>query len=145
MTVAYQTDLAAWALEQARLIRAGVLSQLDLENIADEIESVGKTEKRELTSRMAVLIAHLLKWRYQPKRRGRSWQLTIAIQRTEAADVLKDSPSLKNKFSDLEWVELVWMKAVSQAVKETRLPFSTFPAECPWTFDQIMDAKFWPD
>ena len=81
MSVAYKQDIVAWANEQAAYIRAGRFDMLDLENIAEEIEDVGKSEQRELESRMAVLIAHLLKWQYQPTHRGVSWELTIKDQR----------------------------------------------------------------
>lgn len=77
MATAYETDVIAWANEQARLLRAGLLSQLDIEHIADEIEDVGKSEKREIRNRMALLLAHLLKWQYQPIYRGNSWIRTI--------------------------------------------------------------------
>lgn len=81
MTERYETDVVAWANEQARFIRAGQFDLLDLEHIAEEIEDVGKSEQRELASRIAVLLAHLLKWQYQPDRRGASWRATIRTQR----------------------------------------------------------------
>ena len=79
MNTAYKTDVVAWANEQAAFIRAGRFDLLDLENIAEEIESVGKSEKRELASRMSLLLAHLLKWQYQPVRRGSSWEQQFSI------------------------------------------------------------------
>ncbi len=81
----YDTDVVLWAQEQAALLRSGQFSKIDLEHIADEIEDVGKTEKRELASRVAVLMAHLLKWQAQPDRRSRSWQSTINEQRKRIA------------------------------------------------------------
>ena len=82
MGIAYEKDIVAWANEQASFIRAGRFELLDLEHIAEEIEDVGKSEQRELENRMAILLAHLLKWQYQPARRGASWQKTIKVQRT---------------------------------------------------------------
>jgi hypothetical protein len=95
MGALYDRDFHAWAQEQASLLRSGRLSEADVNHIAEEIESMGKTEKRELVSRLTVLLLHLLKWRYQPERRGRSWEATIRVQRGLLADHLTDNPSLK--------------------------------------------------
>lgn len=138
----YESDVIAWANEQARLLRAGMFSQLDIEHIADEIEDVGKSEQLELTSRMVVLLAHLLKWQYQPAYRGNSWRLTIAGQRKDVAYALKKTLSLKAARNDPDWMDLVWSKAIGQAASETGL--DCFPQVCPWTFEQIMDSEFWP-
>src|SRR5579872_5517180 len=93
----YEKDFYAWAVHNARLLRAGKLSEIDVENIAEEIESMGKSEKRELISRLAILLSHLLKWKCQPERRSRSWKLTIKEQRFELIDLLAESPSLKHE------------------------------------------------
>ncbi|OYQ37962.1 hypothetical protein CHU95_00105 [Niveispirillum lacus] len=139
----YETDFYAWANEQAALLRAGKLSAADIEHIAEEIESMGKTEKRELISRLKVLLMHLLKWQFQPAGRCVSWQLTIKEQRREVADHLSDNPSLKSRLS--ETMENAYGVAIIAAARETSISEETFPAECPWSFDQIMDAGFWPD
>jgi hypothetical protein len=138
----YDSDVVAWANEQARLLRAGCFDALDIEHIADEIEDVGKSEQRELASRMAVLLAHLLKWRLQPIRRGASWEITVRNQRKAIALHLKQVPSLKAKLSDSEWWEVVWGDAISQAARDTGI--GDFPESCHWTFDQIMNPEFWP-
>src|ERR1700685_2987573 len=91
----YDRDFYAWANKQAALLRAGKLGEADFEHIAEEIESMGKTEKRELVSRLTVLLLHLLKWQFQPPRRGSSWEATITGQRGDIADHLRDNPSLK--------------------------------------------------
>ncbi len=130
----YDNDVMAWANEQARLLRAGCLDALDIEHIADEIEDVGKSEQRELASRMAVLLAHLLKWQLQPGRHGASWEITVRTQRKAITLHLKQVPSLKAKPSDAEWWDVVWGDAVSQAAKDTGT--GAFPESCPWTFDQ---------
>ena len=93
----YEQDFYAWANQQAGLLRAGKLSQADIEHIAEEIESMGKTEKRELISRLAVLLAHMLKWRFQPERRTKSWRLTIEEQRRQVIRHMRDNPSLKSR------------------------------------------------
>ncbi|KJV08818.1 hypothetical protein VZ95_15330 [Elstera litoralis] len=139
----YDQDFYAWANEQANLLRTGQVSAADIEHIAEEIESMGKTEKRELANRLAVLLLHLLKWQFQPVRRGASWEATVRVQRRDLAVHLTDNPSLKAKVA--EAIEQAYGNAVIQAAAETGYPETTFPAECPWPFEQIMDAAFWPD
>ncbi len=140
---AYDTDIVAWSLEQARLLRSGRFDALDIEHIADEIEDVGKSEQRELESRMAVLVAHLLKWKYQPERRGNSWRRTIIAQRKDIAYHLEEAPSLKAKLTDPRWFDVTWTKALAQASTETDL--DVFPEVCPWTMAEILGEEFWPD
>lgn len=139
----YETDVIAWANEQARLLREGRFDALDIEHIADEIEDVGKSEQRELENRMAVLLTHLLKWQYQPGYRGSSWEVTIRHQREAIVRRLKRTPSLKASLNDPEWWADAWGDARSDALKETGL--NCFPESCPWAFEQIMNAEFWPD
>ncbi len=139
----YDRDFYAWANEQAALLRAGKLAQADIEHIAEEIESMGMTEKRELANRLAVLLAHLLKWQYQPGRRGSSWEVTIRVQRRHLARHLADNPSLKSKLP--EAIEYAYENARDEAYAETGLAKATFPASCPWLFDQMMDETFWPE
>jgi hypothetical protein len=139
----YDQDFYAWANEQAALLRAGKLAEADIENIAEEIESLGKSEKRELLSRLAVLLQHLVKWCFQPDRRGASWEATIIIQRRELEDHLADNPSLRAKLP--EAVARAYGNAIVMAAGETALPRSTFPAECQWSFEQIMSEDFWPE
>ena len=138
----YDQDFYAWANEQAELLRAGNLSAADIEHIAEEIESMGKTEKRELVSRLTVLLLHLLKWRYQPNLQGPSWRTTIVNQRFDIVDHLDDNPSLKSLLA--EAMTRAYRKAIRDAGLETGLPEATFPTTCPWTFEQIMDETFWP-
>ncbi len=139
----YDRDFYAWANEQAALLREGKLKEADIEHIAEEIESMGKTEKRELVSRLTVLLLHLLKWRFQPSLRGRSWRATIRVQRRDLSDLMNDNPSLKPLLPEI--IERAHGNAVIEAEAETDLPESTFPAVCPWSFEQMMDVDFWPD
>ena len=139
----YETDFYAWANEQAALLRAGNLAAADLENIAEEIESMGKTEKRELISRLTVLLLHLLKWRHQPERRGASWEVTIRNQRRSLARHLADNPSLKSKLP--EAASDAYEDARGEAYAETGLPEATFPAACPWSLDEVMAQDYWPE
>ena len=145
MTTNYETDVVAWANEQAKLIRAGQFDQLDLTHIAEEIEDVGKSEQRELASRMAVLLAHLLKWEYQPSRRSKSWQFTLTTQRKEVAYVLAEAPSLRGKFDDAKWLEILWAKARTQAETETGLDIDTFPEICPWGVSDVLAEGWLPE
>lgn len=141
-TISYDADIVAWANEQARLIRAGRFDLLDLEHIAEEIEDVGKSEQRELANRMAVLLAHLLKWKYQPERQGNSWARTIKEQRKGVLRRLNETPSLKAKLADTDWLDGVWSDAVSQAVSETGLDF---PEVCPWTTQEVLAQDWLPE
>jgi ribosomal protein L29 len=143
MKTLYEKDIVAWSNEQARLIRAGRFELLDLEHIAEEIEDVGKSEQRELANRMVVLLAHLLKWQYQPERQGASWEKTIRAQRKDIAYVLEDTPSLVVKLNEARWLDVVWAKAVALAVSETGL--DCFPEICPWLMeDEILDLGWLP-
>jgi hypothetical protein len=141
-TELYEEDFYAWANQQAELLRAGKISEADIEHIAEEIESMGKGEKRELISRLNVLLLHLLKWQYQPGRRGASWQATIRVQRRDLAAHMRDNRSLKAVLP--EAIEQAYGNAIIEAGAETGLLESTFPAACPWSMEQLMDLDFWP-
>ena len=138
----YGKDVIAWANEQARLLRAGRFDALDIEHIADEIEDVGKSDRRELASRTAVLLARMLKWQYQPGGRGNSWRRTIKEQRNRVGLCIDQTPSLQADLRNSVWWSDVWSDAVAKASQETGL--GDFPESCPWTFDQIMNPEFWP-
>jgi hypothetical protein len=135
-------DFYAWANEQAGLLRDGRFSEADIGQIAEEIENMGKAEKRELVSRLKVLMMHLLKWQFQPAGRSTSWRLTVAEQRREVVDHLADNPSLQSRMD--EAIASAYGTAVLAAARETRLEVSSFPALCPWSFGQMMDEGFWP-
>jgi hypothetical protein len=139
----YDSDFYAWANEQAALLRSGALAKADIANIAEEIESMGRTEKRELVNRLTILLLHLLKWRHQPGKRGPSWETSIKVQRLQTALHVADNPSLRAKMS--EHISTAWQVALLEAANETGLPRQTFPTACPYAFEQIMDADFWPD
>jgi hypothetical protein len=141
----YDRDVILWSEEQARLLRAHRFAELDIEHLADEIEDVGKSEKRELASRMAVLLAHLLKWRSQPENRSKSWRATIVVQRKRIVLALRETPSLKSVMRNRDWQEGVWLDAITQAQKETGLAEHESPEACPWTMDQAADPDFWPE
>jgi len=139
----YQKDFYSWTCEQAELLKAGRFNELDVFNLIEEIETMGRSEKRELESRLTVLLVHLLKWQYQPTRRGRSWQLTIQEQRLEFFDVLNDNTGLKPQLQAL--LTHSYQKAKIRASKETGLDTDAFTSACPWSFAQLMDDAFLPD
>jgi hypothetical protein len=141
----YYKDVILWSNEQARLLRAGRFAELDIEHLADEIEDVGKSEKREFASPMAVLLAHLLKWRVQPEKRSPSWRATIDVQRKRLALAIKQTPSLKAAMRDRDWREDVWLDALAQVCRDTGLVYEDLPEASPWTMEQAADAEFWPD
>ena len=145
MGTPYEKDVVAWAEEQAALLRAGKLASIDIEHIAEEIEDVGKSQLRELGSRMSVLLAHLLKWKFQPQRRSKSWVSTIRTQRTEAMYLLEEAPSLRRRFDEAKWLNLVWTKARSLAETETGIDFDSFPETCPWPMSSALEEGFLPE
>jgi hypothetical protein len=136
MGTLYDEDVIAWAAQQAALLRSGQWSQLDIDNIAGEIEDVGKSEKRALCHRMAVLVEHLIKCRYQPDRCGSSWLRTIREQRAQVRKLLRHSPSLRKLMADPGFAEDVWRDAVILAVKEAAL--DDLPEFSPWALDEAL-------
>lgn len=140
MSDLHRQDFRAWTRQQADLIRSGRFAELDAANLIDEIEDMGGSRERELESRLGVLLAHLLKWRYQPDRRGRSWRLTIAEQRRRIARLLKRNPSLEPLLA--EALEDAYGDALLIAARETDMDESAFPPACPFSLEQVMDANW---
>ncbi|ATQ73463.1 hypothetical protein CR152_02245 [Massilia violaceinigra] len=138
----YDEDVLAWSIKQAALLRERRWSALDIENLAEEIEDVGNSVRRELGSRMAVLIAHLLKWQFQPQLRSKSWLKTMQVQRASIARKLGKVPSLKSALTDNDGRQEVWDDALVLALKETGL--HEFPDTPIWTSAQILDPAFLP-
>lgn len=138
----YDQDFYAWTNEQAKLLRTGKLSEADIDHIAEGIESMGGTEKRELVSCLAVLLGHMLKWRFQPERGTKSWEATIKIQRRGLTRHLADNPSLKGELD--EAIADAYGDAIVAAAGDTGLAKGIFPAACPWSFEQMMAEDFWP-
>lgn len=141
--ILYKTDFYSWTQQQANLIRQRRLEELDLDNILEEIESMGRSERRQLSHRLDVLLMHLLKWQFQPDHRSSSWVGSIKEQRYRVGRLLQDNPGLKAKIPEIT-VE-AYDAAKITAFKETGLPDSSFPEQCPWSFQQIMDDEYWPD
>ena len=139
----YDSDFYAWTQEQARLLRQRRFSELDLANLVDEVESVGASDKREIRNRIEVIIAHLLKWKYQPGRRSSSWRETLVEQRSMLAEIVEDSPSLSGYVRDM--AEKKYAGARLAAARETGLALTIFPASSPFTADAILDPDFLPE
>jgi hypothetical protein len=139
----YEADYARWCAEQGALLRDGRLDALDRENLAEEIESLGRSDRREIESSLKVLLAHLLKWHYQPEGRNGSWRATIRDQRRGIAKVVKESPSLRTH--TVKALKDEYAYAVSDAIDETGMPEHAFPAACPFTIEQILDVNWLPE
>lgn len=141
-TSLYETDFLAWIETTAEQLRNRDYANLDWENLLEEIESMGRSERSRVRSNLIVLLMHLLKWQFQPERRSNSWKASIVEHRRRIRDDLEDSPSFK------PYLEKIFLKcysdAVEQAIAETDLPASTFPTECPYPIAQVMDANFLP-
>jgi hypothetical protein len=139
----YEADFYAWTQEQARLLRERRWDDLDLENLVDEVGSVGSSEKREIRRRLAVLIAHLLKWKFQPGRRGTSWRTTISQQRDQLQEIINASPSLRDYV--MYQVRERYLGGVLKASEESGIAIGLFPKECPFTPEQVLDLEFFPE
>jgi hypothetical protein len=139
----YDLDFAEWARRNAELLRSGRLSEADLEHIAEEIEDMGNRERHSLHSRFVRLIEHLLKWQYQPERRGASWQKTIYLQRKGIRRLLKENPSFRPSLPEV--VPDAYEDARTVVAIVLRRPKGEFPAVCPYTHEQLFDEEFLPD
>jgi hypothetical protein len=138
----YAEDFYAWTQSQAELLRHQAWSELDLPNLIEEIEALGKQQRQELRNRLSVLIGHLLKWHYQPQNRSRSWLATLRIQRLDTVDLLDENPSLKPYL--LTALDQVYQRGLQLASGETNLPTGTFPTQGPYSLAEILDAQFFP-
>ena len=137
-----QQDFYGWTQQQVSLLRSRQFDEIDLEKLIEEVESMGRSELRELESRLTVLLMHLLKWQYQANFQTRSWILTIKEQRRRIVKRLQQSPSLKSQLNEV--ITDAYELARGDAADETGLSESSFPIKCPWTYPQIVDMEFLP-
>lgn len=138
-------DYYGWTQETIAKLRQGRLSEVNWEDLIEELESMGGSERRALESRLEVLLMHLLKWQYQPDRRGRSWRLTLKEQRIKVKRLLQDNPSLKPRFTELGVA--AYESAIVAAARETDKDEETFPPtfeQTGWTWEQVLDSEFYP-
>jgi hypothetical protein len=137
MTASYEQDFGLWAEQMADLLASGRFSELDIENLVEEVRDLSKRERDRLLSSLRLILHHLLKWDYQPQRRSRSWQVTIQRERNNITFYLKDSPSLKRYLSN-EWLVELYDNAKLDAFKETGLPF---PSTCPYGIEDVLNRS----
>lgn len=139
----YEQDYYHWLTQTALLLQRRDFDQLDLAHLIDEIEDMGRSERRSLESNLRVVLTHLLKWKYQPQQRSGSWRGSIAEHRIRIRKILKDSPSLSNHL--VEVLAEAYQDAMMIAVQETGLDLETFPVECEWSLQSILDETWLPD
>ena len=139
-SVLYETDFYAWTQEQSDLLQLGKLNALDIVNLVEEIQSLGKQQKQELRNRLGVLIAHLLKWEYQPDFRSKSWRVTIREQRRRIKEHLLENPSLKSYLNQA--ILEAFQDGIDLVLKETPLDEKDLPQECPYSIEKIFDSTF---
>lgn len=131
----YESDETAWLDAMSELIEEGRLDELDFPHLAEYLSDMARRDRREVLSRLVVLVKHLLKWQYQPKKRTKSWHITIITQRQELEDDLSGGVLRQHAQSNLH---LAYSRAVARAATETGLPTEAFPKECPYTLDQVL-------
>ncbi len=136
----YNQDYYQWLTQTAKLLKEKQFTQLDLENLIEEIESLGRSEKRAIESNLIIVILHLLKWRYQPEKRSSSWKSSIREHRRRIQRLLTDSPSLKNYLSEI--FTTCYLAAKKQASDETGLSLVAFPEECPFSLSESLNEDF---
>jgi hypothetical protein len=136
----YERDLYTWSLEQARLMREGRWDAVDRDNVAEEIESLGREQFNKLASPLRVLMLHMLNWDHQPWLRSRSWVLSIETQRLELADIIADNPGLRPRIPDA--IARGYRKVRLEAARETGPDENEFPATCPYDWDAIVSRVF---
>ena len=139
----YEQDYYLWLETTIKRLRERQLHSVDIDNLIEELETLGRREKKALRSHLRLIIMHLLKWRYQPDKRSKSWRITIRNNRLDVEEALQDSPSLKPQLAEL--VVQCYPRAVIEASDETGQPAATFPPSCPFTLEQILERRFFPD
>jgi len=143
ITTEYDKDFYAWLMKNAMLIRNKQFTEIDTEYIAEELESMGKREKRELLSRLTVLISHLLKWKFQSIKRSRSWKNTILTQQIDIKELIDESPSLRYEIENK--IMIAYEKAKLSAESETGINKNKFPKQCPFSLEKMLEVDFFPE
>ncbi len=150
LSLTYEQDFPSWINQHIALLKTSRFQELDIDHLIEELEGMANRDKNELVSHLKILIAHLLKWQFQLKQlserweefKGSSWRSSIIEQRSEIHDQLEDNPSLKRLLT--EAVAKAYPKAVTLAIKETGLAAKTFPKECPYSVEQLLEDDFYP-
>ncbi|MBD2134686.1 DUF29 domain-containing protein [Sphaerospermopsis sp. FACHB-1094] len=140
----YGQDFFAWVEQTAEILRSQQWDELDLENLIEEVVDLGKSQQRALQSALRLVLSHLLKWKYQPERRSKNWQVTITRERLNLDELLAESPSLRRFLTDDEWINATYQRARKEAMVETGLSEEKFAIACPFALNQILDLDFYP-
>lgn len=143
ISISYEHDFYSWLVFNARLLREGRFAEADIDNIAEELEGMSRSEKRAIDNRFAILLGHLLKWQFQPENRSTSWKGTIDEQRKRIIRLLEESPGLKYELE--ERLVRAYDIGISVAVRDTGMKESVFPDVCPYTLQQVLDKSFYPE
>jgi hypothetical protein len=138
----YEQDFLTWTQQQADYLKKGCWLELDVKNLIEELESLGRSEQKEISSYFQVLVMHLLKCEYQPEKRTSSWNHTLSNCRDKIQDCLEDTPSLQRFLQDSEWIDKFYRRSRRDAAKETQISLEIFPAKCPYAIAQILDPDF---
>jgi hypothetical protein len=138
----YEKDFLKWTQQQAECLQKGNWEELDVRNLIEELEALGRSEQRELSSYFQLLVMHLLKCQYQPEKRTPSWNTTLSNYRDKIQDCLEDTPSLQRFLQDAEWIDKYYRRARRDAAKETQKSLEIFPSQCPYTIEQILNSSF---
>ncbi|OQW92015.1 MAG: hypothetical protein BWK78_02900 [Thiotrichaceae bacterium IS1] len=142
LSLEYEQDFQGWINQHIVLLKTGKVNELDVEHLIEELEDMGKSNIRELESRLVILIAHLLKWQFQATQQSGSWRGSIIEQRIQILRLLRKIPSLKRELPNA--VSDAYADALKLAIKETKLPSTAFPTECPYSIEQLLDEDFYP-
>lgn len=141
--ISYDRDFNLWIEQTVDLLKRGQFEALDIDNLVDELESMSKRDKREILSRLNVILMHLLKWKYQPSQRSLSWESSIQNNRQEIWSIIEDSPSLKSYPETV--LDKAYQAALKGAARETQLSIDTFSVSCPFSVDEILNEDFFPE
>lgn len=139
----YEIDFYAWTRQQSQFLKAGLLNEIDIHHLIEELDDVGKSERRALESHLRNLLLHLLKWQFQPQLRGSSWRQSIRNARIAVDKIVKDSPSLKSLI--IIAIQDEYANAKADAVDETGLNEAYFPSVCPYSEADLLNKDFWPN
>jgi len=139
----YEQDYYAWTEQQAALLQAGRFTEIDLVHLIEEVEDMGRSQRRAVKSALLVVLIHLLKYRFQPTHRAPSWRATLREHRRRLRDEFADSPSLK-PYAERVFTAC-YLDACEEAAEETGLPLAAFPPVCPFTLEPVLDRNFLPD
>jgi Domain of unknown function DUF29 len=138
----YERDFYAWTQSMAHALRSGNWDALDIENLVEEMESLGRQERKELENRLSILLGHLLKWQYQPENHSNSWRATLREQRRQIHKLLRESPSLQPSIPEI--LPEAYLTGRDLAIQETNLSDEIFPEHCPYEFEVAIDPNFFP-